>query len=201
LPDVLEIEFLETRLARYRKLVKRCDHYWHRVAKVFCNHKGGKGMSEELAMAIVELKRDEALDAVKSRAGKGEDPLQILEECRQGMTIVGDRFQKGEYFLAELMLSAEIFKGVTAILDPHLAKRRPPEPVGKMVLATLKGDIHDLGKNIFATLLKAQGAHHHCLRRNEGSHGDACGGWPEESTQAHGWRRRDDSCGQRVHWG
>ena len=114
-------------------------------------------MSEDLAMAIVELKRDEAVNTVKSRAGKGEDPLQILAECRQGMTIVGDRFQKGEYFLAELMLSAEIFKGVTAILDPYLAKGRPPEPVGKMVLATLTGDIHDLGKNIFATLLKAQG--------------------------------------------
>ncbi len=86
-------------------------------------------MSEELAMAIVELKRDEVLDVVKSRAGKGEDPLQILEECRQGMIIVGERFQKGDYYLAELMLSAEILKGVTAILDPYLAKSRPPEPV------------------------------------------------------------------------
>ncbi len=120
-------------------------------------------MSEELAMAIVELKRDEVLDAVKSRAGKGEDPLQILEECRQGMIIVGERFQKGDYYLAELMLSAEILKGVTAILDPYLAKSRPPEPVGKMVLATLKGDIHDLGKNLFASLLKSRGFEVHDL--------------------------------------
>lgn len=120
-------------------------------------------MPEELSIALVELERDKVVEAVKSRAGKGEDPLQILEECRQGMTIVGDRFQKGEYFLAELMLSAEIFKGVTAILDPHLAKRRPPEPVGKMVLATLKGDIHDLGKNLFASLLKTQGFEVHDL--------------------------------------
>jgi len=114
-------------------------------------------MSEELAMAIVELKRDEALDAVKSRAGKGEDPLQILEECRQGMTIVGQRFQKGDYFLAELMLSAEIFKEAVAILEPYLAKARPSKPLGKVLLATLKGDIHDLGKNIVATLLRARG--------------------------------------------
>ncbi len=114
-------------------------------------------MSEELAMAIVELKRDKALDVVEGRAKKDEDPLRILEECRQGMTIVGDRFRKGEYFLAELMLSAEIFKGVVAILDPYLAKVRPPKPLGKVVVATLKGDIHDLGKNIVATLLRAQG--------------------------------------------
>ena len=120
-------------------------------------------MSEELAMAIVELKRDEALDAVKSRAGLGEDPLQILEECRQGMIIVGDRFQKGEFFLAELMLSAEIFKGITAILEPYLANVGPSEPLGKMVLATPKGDIHDLGKNIFAGLLKAHGFEVHDL--------------------------------------
>jgi len=114
-------------------------------------------MSEELAMALVELKRDEALDAVKSRAEKGEDPLQIVEECRQGMSIVGDRFQRGEYFLAELMLSAEIFKGVVAILKPYLDKIRSPKPLGKVVLATLRGDIHDLGKDIVATLLRAQG--------------------------------------------
>jgi methylmalonyl-CoA mutase cobalamin-binding domain/chain len=114
-------------------------------------------MSEELAMALVELKMDEALDAVKSRAEKGEDPLQIVEECRQGMTIVGDRFQRGEYFLAELMLSAEIFKGLVAILKPYLDKIHSPEPLGKVVLATLRGDIHDLGKDIVATLLRAQG--------------------------------------------
>ena len=53
-------------------------------------------MSEELAMAIVELKRDEVEEAVRSKAEKGENPIQILEECRQGMIIVGERFQKGD---------------------------------------------------------------------------------------------------------
>jgi methanogenic corrinoid protein MtbC1 len=108
-------------------------------------------------MAIVELKRDEALEAVKKRVKKGENPLRILEECRQGMVTVGERFQKGEYFLAELILSAEIFKGVTAILEPRLAAERPPKPVGRLVIGTLRGDIHDLGKNLFAALVKAHG--------------------------------------------
>lgn len=114
-------------------------------------------MSQELAMAIVELNRDEALDMVKRRTEKGENPLRILEECRQGLIIVGERFQKGEYFLAELMLSAEVFKGVVEILDPYLAKERPPKPRGKVLVATLRGDIHYLGKNLFAALCKAQG--------------------------------------------
>jgi methylmalonyl-CoA mutase cobalamin-binding domain/chain len=117
----------------------------------------GMKMSEELSMALVELKRDKVAEAVKSRAKKGEDPVRILEECRQGMSIVGERFQKGEYFLAELLLSAEIFKEAVAILQPYLAKHRPSKPLGKVILATMKGDIHDLGKNIVATLLRAQG--------------------------------------------
>ena len=114
-------------------------------------------MSEDLAMAIVELNRDEALDMVKRRCEKGENPLHLLDECRKGMVIVGERYQKGEYFLSELMMSAELFKGVVEILDPYLAKTRPPKPRGKVLVATLRGDIHYLGKDLFAALCKAQG--------------------------------------------
>jgi methylmalonyl-CoA mutase cobalamin-binding domain/chain len=120
-------------------------------------------MSQELAMALVELKRDEVFDSVKERVGKGDNPLQVLEECRRGMTIVGDRFQSGEFYLAEMMLAAEIFKGVVAILSPHMDKVRPPKPLARVVLATLKGDIHDLGKDIIATLLRARGFEVHDL--------------------------------------
>ena len=120
-------------------------------------------MGDELAMALVELKRDEVLETVKEKAERGDDPLGLLEECRRGMTIVGDRFQAGEFYLAEMMLAAEIFKGVVSILNPHMDKVRPPKPLGKVVLATLKGDIHDLGKDIVATLLRARGFEVHDL--------------------------------------
>ncbi|MCP3954178.1 MAG: hypothetical protein GY697_18475, partial [Desulfobacterales bacterium] len=79
------------------------------------------------------------------------------------MTVVGDQFQEGTLFLAEMMLAAEIFKEVISILQPLLEKARPPEPVGKIVLATPRGDIHDLGKDIFATLLEGQGFEVHNL--------------------------------------
>lgn len=114
-------------------------------------------MGEDLLAALVDFRKEEVIEAVKSRAERGESPVQILAECRRGMTIVGERFQTGEYFLAELMLSGEIFKGAMAILEPYLAKTNPSKPLGKVVLATLKGDIHDLGKDIVAIMLKAQG--------------------------------------------
>jgi len=118
---------------------------------------GQEPMSREIRKAIIELKRDEIDRLVEARIEAGEDPLQVLDECREGMNAVGDLYQKGDYFLAELILSAEVFKAAVAILEPHLARVRPPERLGTVLLATLKGDIHDLGKNIFATMLEAQG--------------------------------------------
>ena len=120
-------------------------------------------MTDDISAAIVELERDRALAAVTARAEGGEDPTAILEQCRQGMTIVGQRFQQGDYFLAELMLSAEIFKGAMAILEPYLSAAQPAGARGTVLLATLRGDIHDLGKNIFAVLLRAHGFQVHDL--------------------------------------
>jgi len=114
-------------------------------------------MAGKLSLDLIALKRDEVLEEVKKRAEGGKDPIKILDECRQGMTIVGDKYQDGEFFLAELMLSSEIFKKAVSLLDPYLSKTRGPERFGKMVLATLKGDIHDLGKDLFASLLDTHG--------------------------------------------
>ncbi len=114
-------------------------------------------MLEDLSTGFVELKKEEVLATVKKRVEQQEDVLKILEDARLAMTVVGDRFQDGTLFLAEMMLAAEIFKEAMTILQPALDKVRPPEPIGSMVLATPKGDIHDLGKDIFATLLEGQG--------------------------------------------
>jgi 5-methyltetrahydrofolate--homocysteine methyltransferase len=114
-------------------------------------------MAAKLSQGIVELKKDEVMKEVTERAEKGEDPIKILEECREGMTIVGDKFQEGDFFLAELMLSAEIFKSAFTVLKPFLSKAGPQKKIAKVMLVTLKGDIHDLGKNLFADLLDSQG--------------------------------------------
>jgi len=119
--------------------------------------------AHQLADHIVFLRRDEALAEVQCRLDGGTDPLVLLEESQQGMTGVGERFQAGEYYLSELLLSAEIFKEVAAILEPHLARLHRAEPIGRVVLATMQGDIHDLGKNILLTLLQVSGFEVHDL--------------------------------------
>lgn len=103
------------------------------------------------------MKRDEVAELVRRRAARGDDPFAILAECQRGMAAVGERFQAGDYYLSELLLAAEIFKAAAAVLDPYLARAGSPEPLGTVVLATMRGDIHDLGKNILATLLRAHG--------------------------------------------
>jgi 5-methyltetrahydrofolate--homocysteine methyltransferase len=123
-------------------------------------------MPGEVTDAIVQLEREKALDAIRERAAAGEDPLVLLEECREGMVQVGQRFQEGEYYLSELMISGEIFKEAMVLLEPYLAKVRGSDPIGIVVLATMHGDIHDLGKNIVATLLRVHNFDVHDLGVN-----------------------------------
>jgi len=120
-------------------------------------------VSEDLCTAIVELDADAVPAIVTRRLEAGEDALEILEDCRRGMIVVGERFREGEYFLSELIISAELFKKAVALLDPELAKARSSEVSGKVVLATMKGDIHDLGKNILTTLLQVHAFEVHDL--------------------------------------
>lgn len=123
-------------------------------------------MSEELSMAILELAHDDVPEMIGRRLEAGEDPLAILAECREGMTRVGQRFQDGDYYLAELLLSAEIFKAAVAQIEPHLPATAHDRLAGTVVLATMRGDIHDLGKNILATLLRAHAFEVHDLGVN-----------------------------------
>jgi methylmalonyl-CoA mutase cobalamin-binding domain/chain len=120
-------------------------------------------MGGDLGSGIMALQRAEVIEAIRTRIEAGETALTLLEECRRGMTGVGERFQCGEYYLSELLLSAEIFKEAMALLEPHLACGGPERLLGKVVLATMRGDIHDLGKNIVATLLRAHGFEVHDL--------------------------------------
>jgi methylmalonyl-CoA mutase cobalamin-binding domain/chain len=120
-------------------------------------------MTEELSDLILNFKRDAVLQTVERRLGAGEDPLGVLDDCRRGMTLVGERFQEGDIFLAELILSAEIFKEAAAIIEPRLPRAKPGETRGRVLMGTLQGDIHELGKNIVATLLRAHGFEVHDL--------------------------------------
>jgi methanogenic corrinoid protein MtbC1 len=114
-------------------------------------------MMPDLVQLVIDLDKEPAIAEVKRRAEAGESVLTILDECRKGLTTIGERFQAGDAYLAELVLSGEVFKAAMEVLKPHLAKGSTGEVKGKVLLATLKGDVHLLGKGIFAVLLQAYG--------------------------------------------
>jgi len=114
-------------------------------------------MSGELMKAIAELEEKEALKLTKEKLDRGEQPRLILDESRSGMEIVGKRFSEGTYFLPELIFSAEIFKEITEIVKPRLKKDVQTKRLGKVIIGTVSGDIHDIGKDIVVFMLDVNG--------------------------------------------
>ena len=111
-------------------------------------------MLEQLVQALADLEEDQVLEIVHKELEGGTEPLGILQACQQGMTEVGDRFEKKEYFVSDLMMSGEIFKQVGLVLEPHL-KSATRISGGTVVIGTVQGDIHDIGKDIVVNMLKS----------------------------------------------
>ena len=114
-------------------------------------------MSGELVRFISDLQEGEALRFVEESLAKGVDPKQLLDEAKEGMNIVGRRFSEGTYFIPDLMFSGEILKGVVKILQPHLKKGKEAERKGKVIVGTVAGDIHDIGKDLVVFMLDVNG--------------------------------------------
>jgi methylmalonyl-CoA mutase cobalamin-binding domain/chain len=111
---------------------------------------------DKIVEAIIELDEQAALELADGRIKSGTEPVEILERCRQGMSLVGEKFESGDFFLSEMIMAAEIFNQIMNIVRPHL-KSALSEPRGKVVIGTVEGDVHDIGKNIAIALLKAEG--------------------------------------------
>ncbi len=109
-----------------------------------------------LRQAIIDLQEEDVKEIVRKRLNSGGELVALLEEAREGMDEVGRRFETGEYFLSELIMAGEIFKEVMKEIQPCLG-RGQEKKIGKVVIATVKGDVHDLGKNIVLSLLQAAG--------------------------------------------
>ncbi|MCL6635008.1 MAG: cobalamin-dependent protein [Peptococcaceae bacterium] len=110
-----------------------------------------------LAQAISDLNESLAMELVKQRLDAGAKPLDVVEECRNGMIAVGERYAGGEYFLGDLVLSAEIFHELMQILTPGINAEEKRKAGGRIVFGTVEGDIHDIGKNIAIALLRCYG--------------------------------------------
>jgi methylmalonyl-CoA mutase cobalamin-binding domain/chain len=116
----------------------------------------------QLASALVELEEKQVETLVSEKLAAGVPPVTILEEMRQGMIEIGDRFAGGTYFLTELIMAAEIFGQTMKKIEPRLTGESGGE-AGEVVFATVKGDIHDIGKNIVVAMLRGRGFRVHDL--------------------------------------
>lgn len=116
-----------------------------------------KEILNRLRECIVNLNIEGIKQTCQDALAVGIPPVKaITEGMAEGMNIVGEKYEAGEYFLSELIMAGKVMKEGTKILEPHL-KKAEIKKLGKVVLATVKGDIHDIGKNIVATLLDAAG--------------------------------------------
>lgn len=111
----------------------------------------------DLAKALVNLEKDRVNAIVEDKLKRGIPPLEIVKELNDGMIEVGERFASGEYFISELIYSSHIMKEAMVQLEPLFEHVDLGELGGKVVIGTVKGDIHDIGKNIVVTLLRNAG--------------------------------------------
>jgi 5-methyltetrahydrofolate--homocysteine methyltransferase len=112
-------------------------------------------MIESLVDALVEMKEKEALQEAKELLDKGTEAMKILEGCSRAMEIVGERFEKGVYFLPHLMMAGEMLKQISEMIKPLIKEQKAETGRGRVLIGTVEGDIHDIGKNIVIFLLEA----------------------------------------------
>ena len=113
----------------------------------------------QLVEAISEMREEEAFALAKAMLDRGEDPVRVLELCREARDLVGKRFEKQEYFLPELVLAGEMLENIGAIAKPLIVEKSGGEAkkLGRVLIGTVHGDLHDIGKNIVTFMLDING--------------------------------------------
>ena len=114
-------------------------------------------MSGGLKEAVIELREEDALRIADEELKGGTDPLELVTACREAMDVIGQRFADGDAFIPELIMAGEIMTGITAKLKPYLKADAAGDKLGTVVMCTVQGDIHDIGKDIVVTMLDIAG--------------------------------------------
>jgi len=115
-------------------------------------------MSDNLVEAMINMREKEALEIAKVLLDGNEDPISILNDCTTAMETVGKRFEEGKFFLPELMMAGEMLKQISEMVKPRLQGREvTKEKKGRVLMGTVEGDIHDIGKDIVTFLLDVNG--------------------------------------------
>lgn len=118
-------------------------------------------MREEIELrlrdGIGELDEDGVLATVRACLAAGEDPAAVIATCEEGMRIVGERYEQREYYLSGLIMAGEIFREVLELTRPALQASLAGDSSGRILIGTVQGDIHDIGKTIFQIALRSYG--------------------------------------------
>jgi methanogenic corrinoid protein MtbC1 len=114
-------------------------------------------MDTKLVELMADLMEDEVLALVKEKIAQGDDPSEILNDARTAMETVGKRFETCEYFIPDLMMAGEILKEISDMVKPLLEKSGTGTKKGKVLIGTVAGDIHDIGKDIVTFMLDVSG--------------------------------------------
>ncbi len=114
-------------------------------------------MNDKLVYLMADLKEKETIALVKELVQDGTDPREILDSTRAAMELVGKRFEKEEYFIPDLVMAGEIMKGISEIIKPLLKSGESSIKKGKILIGTVAGDIHDIGKDIVTFMLDVSG--------------------------------------------
>lgn len=119
----------------------------------------------QITASIVEGEPDQTVALTQRAIAAGLEPLRVINEgLMPGMNVVGDRFQAGEYFLPHLVIAASGMQQAMALLEPELqARQEAVKREGTVVIGTVEGDIHEIGKSLVATMLSANGFEVHDL--------------------------------------
>lgn len=114
-------------------------------------------MLQKLIDAITEMREEDVVDITNELLESGASPAEILNACKDAMEVIGQRFEEGEAFIPELMLAGEMMAAVTAIIKPRMAEEASGDKLGKIVVGTVEGDIHDIAKDIVCFMLDLNG--------------------------------------------
>jgi trimethylamine corrinoid protein len=120
-------------------------------------------MSEQLINHMADMMEEEAVSLAKELLAAGTPPTEILDACRAAMELVGSRFEAGEYFLPELILAGEMLKTISAEVKPYMTAGHEVRKVAPVIVGTVQGDIHDIGKDIVVFMLDVNGFEVHDL--------------------------------------
>ena len=114
-------------------------------------------MTQALITAITEMQEEEAVALAQQMLDGGASPAEVLDACKQAMDVIGQRFEKGECFIPELILAGEMLSQIAKIVRPRMQQGGAEKKIGKVVFGTVAGDIHDIAKDIVVFMLDING--------------------------------------------